>query len=404
MDMKIGIIKETKSPVDNRVPLTPRQCRLAEDTFQDLQVIVQPSNCRCFPDAAYRKEGITMKNDLCECDVLLGVKEVMSHELIGGKTYFFFSHTIKKQEYNKGLLKTILDKQIRLIDYEILTDIRGLRIIGFGRWAGLVGTYNGIRALCRRNRLSQLLPPQECRSLEHMMKQASSCTLSPVKIALTGDGRVAGGSEEMLRAFGAVNISVEEYLNEKQTDKPVFVQLGPDKYNCHRSGKAFDLFHFFSEPGEYISDFERFCGQTDMLITAAFWDPRAPVLFTAGQMRDASFRIRIIADIACDINGPVPSSIRTTSFDDPFYDFNRETQKEEPAFSNPENITMMTIDNLPCGLPVEASEDFGNLLIKYVLPLLVRGDSHGILTQATIADKGKLTEKYQYMEAWVHEQ
>jgi len=401
--MKIGIVRETKTPVDNRVPLSPAQCRQVEDTYPGIQVMVQPSDCRCFSDAAYEKEGIMVKHDLSECDVLMGIKEVMPRDLIPRKTYFFFSHTIKKQKHNKALLQSVLDKQIRLVDYETLTDIRGVRMIGFGRWAGLVGTYTGIRALCKRNRLSELLPPQECHTLNNMMEQASRCKIPPVRIALTGDGRVAGGSEEMLKAFGISKISVEEYLGNRQADKPVYVQLGPDGYNRHRSGKSFDLLHFFRAPVEYESHFIRFCDKTDILITAAFWDPRAPLLFTADQVSDTNFRIRVIADITCDINGSLPSSIRTTSFADPYYDFNRKLRKEEPAFSHPDHITVMTIDNLPCGVPAEASEDFGHHLMKNIFPLIFQGDRDEILARATIAENGRLTERYHYLTDWVNE-
>ena len=401
--MKIGIVRETKTPVDNRVPLSPAQCRQVEDTFPGIQVMVQPSESRCFSDAAYEKEGIMVKHDLSECDVLMGIKEVMPRDLIPRKTYFFFSHTIKKQKHNKALLQSVLDKQIRLVDYETLTDIRGVRMIGFGRWAGLVGTYTGIRALCKRNRLSKLLQPQECHTLNNMMEQASRCKIPPVRIALTGDGRVAGGSEEMLKAFGISKISVEEYLGNRQADKPVYVQLGPDAYNRHRSGKSFDLLHFFRAPVEYESHFIRFCDKTDMLITAAFWDPRAPLLFTADQVADTNFRIRVIADITCDINGSLPSSIRTTSFADPYYDFNRKLRKEEPAFSHPDHITVMTIDNLPCGVPAEASEDFGHHLMKNIFPLIFQGDRDEILARATIAENGRLTERYHYLTDWVNE-
>jgi len=403
MNMKIGIIRETKTPPDTRVPLSPAQCRLVEATFPGVRILVQPSDCRCFPNAAYEKEGIQLKNDLGECDILFGVKEVIPGELIPEKTYFFFSHTIKKQKHNKVLLKTVLDKQIRLVDYEILTDKHGARIIGFGRWAGLVGTYIGIRALCKRNRLPELLAPQECHTLNQMKKQASISKLPTVRIALTGDGRVAGGAEEMLTAFKIPKVSIEEYLSGSPIEKPVYVQLGPDQYNRHKSGLPFDLLHFFKAPAEYESSFNRFCNKTDLLITAAYWDPRAPLLFTPEQIGDKNFRIRVIADITCDMNGSLPSSIRTTSFSDPFYDFNRHSLKEAPAFSDPENITVMTIDNLPCGLPEESSEDVGNRLIANVFPLLIEGDHDEILARATIPDKGSRTDSYKYLADWVIE-
>ena len=399
--MNIGILRETKSPAENRVPFTPKQCRQIGKEHPELKIFVQPSNSRCFTDKEYEQEGIVLMNDLSGCDVLMGVKEVKPQDLMPGKMYFFFSHTIKKQKHNKALLKTILEKNIHLVDYETLTYYEGARIVGFGRWAGLVGAYNGVRALCIRYHIPRLLPPQECRDLKEMIGQASGCKLSPVRIAITGDGRVANGAEEMLLTFGVDKVGVEEYLNNPNPGKPVYVKLGPENYNRNKSGARFDLHHFFNSPDAYESHFGRFCDRTDLLIMAAYWDPKAPVLFTPDRMRDKDFSIKLIADITCDINGSVPSSIRTTSFSDPYYDYNPATGKEEAAFSHPDNITVMTIDNLPCGLPVEASLDFGNGFMKYVLPLLINGDPDNILARATIANHGKLAERYSYLADWV---
>jgi saccharopine dehydrogenase (NAD+, L-lysine-forming) len=399
--MRIGILRETKTPADRRVPLTPKQCRLIREEFPGISILVQPSRDRCYSDKEYRDEGIDLDEDLNNCDILMGVKEVSAAMLIPGKTYFFFSHTIKKQEHNKQLLKTILEKRIRLVDYEMLTDSKGVRIIGFGRWAGLVGTYNGIRALCTRNGIPGLIPPQDCSGLQEMMQRASDVELPPVRIALTGDGRVAGGSEEMLSSFRIRKVTVDTFLQNTVPNKAVYVQLDPEKYNRNKDGKQFDLQHFFRHPGAYDSLFSRFLGITDLLIMAAYWDPKAPVLFTANQMKDKNFSIRVIADITCDINGSVPSSLRTTTFADPYFDFNRFTAKEEKAFSNPGNITVMTIDNLPCGLPVEASEDFGHSLIRNIFPILIQGDNEQIIQRATIAEQGKLTEQFSYLGDWV---
>jgi hypothetical protein len=225
-----------------------------------------------------------------------------------------------------------------------------------------------------------------------------------VRIALTGDGRVAGGAGEMLAAFGVQKITVEEYLGLKQSLVPVYAQLDPSKYHLSKSGDVFDLQHFFNFPRAYASDFIRFCSKTDMLIMAAYWDPGAPVLFTREDMRKGDFSIRVIADITCDIMGSVPSSLRTTSFENPFYDFNPRLEREEVPFSHPDNISVMTIDNLPCGLPREASIDFGNLIMKSVIPLLMGHDNENIIERATIAKNGKLTERYSYLEEWVYSQ
>jgi alanine dehydrogenase len=401
--MKIGVLKESRTPADNRVPLSPLQCRQIELRFKGTRVIVQPSVDRCFTDKEYKKTGIEMQKDISDCDILMGVKEVNPEILIPDKTYLFFSHTIKKQPHNRELLRTALKKRIRLIDYEILTDSQGLRLIGFGRWAGLVGAYNGIRALGIHNNIPGLSPAHRFKKLQDMMKLASSVKLPPIKIAVTGGGRVAGGAEEIMAAFNIRKVTVKEYLHAGDFGIPAYVQLDPDAYNTRISGDDFDLYHFFRHPGEYKSNFSRFCRTTDLLVNAAYWDPRAPVLFTTDEMRRSNFRIRVIADITCDINGSVPSSIRTTTHEDPFYDFNPLTGKEEKAFSSPSNITVMTIDNLPCALPRAASVDFGNNLVKKVLPGILQGGEHDIIARATIAEKGELTERYNYLADWVSE-
>lgn len=400
--MKIGILRETKVPVDTRVPLTPKQCRMIREEFPGVEVVVQPSFIRCYSDAAYRKEGILVIENLEGCDVLLGIKEVDPASLLPGKTYIFFSHTIKKQPHNKKLLKAILDKHIKLIDYEILTDSRGIRVIGFGRWAGLIGAYEGMRAMCIRREIALLPEVAECNGLKDMMNRASRLPLPPLRIAVTGDGRVAGGVEEMMLAFGVRKVTVEDYLAGTYSDLPVYVQLDPEKYNKHKEGKPFELMHFFAHPTAYESNFRRFCSNTDLLIMAAYWDPHAPVLFTPEQMKEKDFSIRVIADITCDIKGPIPSTIRATHFHEPYYDFNRATGKEEKAFSNENNITVMAIDNLPSGLPREASEDFGHSLIKNVFSLVVSGDPERVIERATIAENGKLTKAYQYLSGWVN--
>lgn len=401
--MKIGILRETKVPVDTRVALTPQQCRMIRDEFPGVEVVVQPSSVRCYSDAAYRKEGILVVENLEGCEVLLGVKEVDPAALMADKTYLFFSHTIKKQPHNRKLLKAILDKHIRLIDYEILTDSRGVRIIGFGRWAGLIGAYEGMRALCIRHKIPGLLRAAECSGLKDLMNRASQIPLPPWRVVVTGDGRVAGGVEEMMLAFGVRKVTVEDYLAGAYHDIPVYVQLDPEKYNIHKDGIRFDLLHFFAHPGDYESNFTRFCDKTDLLIMAAYWDPHAPVLFTPLQMKQTNFRIQVIADITCDIRGAIPSTIRATHFQEPFYDYNPFTEKEEKAFSSESNITVMAIDNLPSGLPRESSEDFGHNLIKNVFSLVVSGDPERVIERATIAENGKLTKSFQYLSGWVNQ-
>jgi saccharopine dehydrogenase (NAD+, L-lysine-forming) len=400
--MNIGILRETKTPADSRVPFSPAQCRQVEDEYPGIRIFVQPSPTRCFADNEYLAEGIELTENLNHCDVLLGVKEVKTRYLLPNKTYFIFSHTIKKQSYNKELLQSILEKKIHLVDYEMLTDGRGVRIIGFGRWAGLAGTYIGMRAWYLRQGNNSLVAAQDCNGLEDMMHRASANNPGNIRIALTGDGRVAGGAEEMLNAFAVRKVTLEEYLTRENFDGPVYTQLDPSKYNAPKSGGEFNLQHFFSFPGEYSSNFARFCPKTDMLIMAAYWDPHAPVLFSSQDMRKPDFSIRVIADITCDIMGSVPSSLRTTSFAEPYFDYNRNLEKEENPFSDPAHVTMMTIDNLPCGLPKEASIDFGHHIVKNIIPLLLGEDSENIIERATIAKEGALTGRFAYLQEWVN--
>jgi saccharopine dehydrogenase (NAD+, L-lysine forming) len=400
--MNIGIIRETKTPADSRVPFTPKQCGLLQKEFPELKIFVQPSSIRCFTNEEYIHEHITVTDDLSHCNVLMGIKEVSPEQLIPQKTYFFFSHTIKKQSHNKKLLKTVLEKEIKLVDYELLIDSRGMRMIGFGRWAGLIGTYNAFRAWCLKYGIPGLPPPQKCNSLEELRKYAASVKIPPVRIAVTGDGRVAGGAEEMLDIFGITKINTETYVELTTTDKPVYTQLDPSKYNRHSDGMPFDLQHFFSFPQQFQSEFPRYCKNTDMLIMAAYWDPRAPVLFMPDHMKADDFNIRVIGDITCDLNGSVPSTIRTSTFNDPYYDFNPFTGKEEAAFSNPRNITVMAIDNLPCGLPREASEDFGHTLTNQVMGCIMKEDGDNVISRAVIADQGQLMPRFGYLHEWVN--
>ena len=297
--MKIGIIREGKVPPDKRVPFTPRQCRHIMDYMPGLEVIVQPSPIRCFPDEEYTRLEIPLKEDLSDCDVLMGVKEVPLEELIPGKIYFFFSHTIKKQPYNRELLREVVRKNIQLVDYEVLTDSNNMRIIGFGRFAGVVGAYNSFRAYGLRHQLWSLKPAWQCRNMKELTDELKTVKLPPLRIAVTGGGRVAGGVLELLEAATVKQLSVEEFLAGENNDTPAFTRLDPGDYNEHVEGNPFDLLHFFNHPTHYRGTFRKFLPHTDLLIGAAFWDPKAPVLFSPEDTRQPGFRIKTISFNFC---------------------------------------------------------------------------------------------------------
>ena len=351
---KIGLIKEGKIPTDRRVPLSPAQARQVKDSF-NVDLVVQSSEIRCFPDSDYQDMGIRIVDSVEDCDIILGVKEVPINMLATGKTHFFFSHTIKKQEYNRDLLRAILEKQVTLIDWETLTNENGKRIIAFGRWAGIVGAYNGLWTFGKRYNLFELRRAHECFDYADLKTEYEKIQLPPIKIALTGGGRVTKGSMEVLLGAGIRQVTPHDFL-EKRFDEPVFTQLNTRDYNRRIGGGEFHRSEFYQNPKKYESDFEKFTKVTDLLIAGAFWDPSAPVLFHREDIVKDDFDIRVIADITCDIEGSIPSTKQPSTIEDPIYDYNPTDDLVEQALSDEGNITVMAVDNLPCELPRDASE------------------------------------------------
>jgi alanine dehydrogenase len=398
--IKIAIIREEKIPQDTRTPITPVQAKLIKSRFPSIRFFCQSSNIRCYTDDEYRSEGIEVAEDVSHCDLFFGVKEVKIKSLIPGKTYFFFSHTIKKQPYNQQLLKAVVDKNVRLIDYECLTDEQGIRVIAFGRWAGIVGAYNALWTFGKKFDAYSIKRAYLCKNLNELHMELKKVTLPPVKILITGNGRVSRGGLEILDAAGIKRVDPEQYLFQ-HFDEPVYTQIDADVYVKRKDGGAFHFDHFFKHPEEYKSNFKTFAKTTDMLIMAAYWDPRAPKLFELEEIREGSFQIRVIADITCDINGSVPTTIRPTTIKDPVYDFDLKNLKEIQAFTDEQQLSVMSIDNLPNELPRDASVEFGEQLINKVFPALIKGFGDSMIRNATITEKGNLTEKFEYLSDYL---
>lgn len=398
--VRIGLIREGKIPIDRRVALTPIQAREVMEKFPNVEIVAQTSDIRCFSDQDYEKENIKIVQKIDDCQIILGVKEVPIPDLIEKKTYFFFSHTIKKQPYNQKLLQTILAKEIRLIDYETLTDQAGKRIIAFGRWAGIVGAYNGIKTFGERYNLFNIRAAHECFDLEDLKSEYPKATLPPIKIILTGGGRVAKGAMEVLVGIGIRKVTPLQFLTEDY-NYPVFAQLNTRDYNKKSNGEEFSRTEFYQFPEQYESDFLAYTRKADVLIASAFWDPRAPVLFERTDILKHDFKISVIADITCDIEGSIPSTKKPSTIEDPIYDYNPSDDQIEGAFTDEANITVMAVDNLPCELSRDASSSFGDELVNNVLPELLGEDAMGVIKRATIADGGKLTEKYKYLQDYV---
>jgi saccharopine dehydrogenase (NAD+, L-lysine-forming) len=395
----IGIIREGKIPTDFRTPLTPKQCVELKQNFPDTKIIIQPSPLRCFSNESYSELGIEVNEDMSSCDILLGVKEVPTAELIAYKTYLFFSHTIKKQAHNRNLLRHILENNITLIDYETLIWDAGNRIIGFGRFAGLVGTHYAFMMWGKKYGFYTLKPANECVDINEMINQYKGLQLSPMKIVLCGDGRVAHGCLELLRKLKIHQVSQEEFI-ENDYNEPVYVHLRSEDYYKRKDGKSWDKSDFYKHPEDYISSFEQYYQRADIMLNGIFWKQGIPLFFTPQDMKSSNFRIKIISDITCDIPGPIPSTIRSTSIENPFYGYNVFLEKEVEAFL-PNSIDVQAVGNLPCELPVDASKEFGEQLIRHVLPYLLEGDNENIIKNATIASNGKLTKKFEYLSDYI---
>ena len=397
---KIGVLREEKNPPDKRVPLTPLICSELMRKYPNVEVVVQPSDIRCYSDKEYTSFGVTLEEDLSECDVLMGVKEVPIDKLIPHKKYFFFSHTIKKQAHNQKLMKAFIEKKIEMIDYETLTDKMHNRIIGFGRYAGVVGAYNGILGYGLKYDLFRIKPAHLCRDKAEMEDELKRVKLPNIKIVITGGGRVANGAIETLSALRIRKVTSEEFLMASYRE-PVYCQLNPRDYVERTNDHNFDLNDFFTHPEHFTSKFVPFTKHADLYLSTHYWDPRSPKMFTQKDLKSPDFHISVIADVTCDMNGSVPTTIRSSTIDHPFYGYNIVTGKEDLPF-NKDTICVMAVDNLPCELPRDASDDFGKDLTERVLPHLFENDADKVIKRATICKDGKLTTYYEYLGEYAY--
>ena len=399
--MKIGVVREGKTPPDQRVPLTPAQCAELKRSYPDVELVVESSEVRRITDDEYRAEGIDVVKDLSGCDVLLGVKEVPLDELIPDTTYLFFSHTYKLQPYNAKLLRTIVDKRIRLIDYELIKRANGRRVIGFGRWAGIVGAYNGLRAWGMRHGTFALPRAIDCADMKDMVSHAKAIDLpSHMKIVLTGGGRVGMGAHELLTSLGLREVHADAFLKE-DFNEAVFTRLDVDQYNARTDGQPFDMEGFMADATGYKSKFMPYAEVADMYIAGHYWAEGSPFLFTREDMKAASWNVKVVADVSCDIDGPVACTLRPSTIADPLYGYNPTTESE-CAMDDPSGVTVMAVDNLPCELPRDASHGFGKEMMAHVIPLLVGGDRDNMLTNATETTlEGALAPKFAYLQDYI---
>ncbi|RUT77828.1 alanine dehydrogenase [Ancylomarina longa] len=398
--MRVGVLRETKNPPDRRVAIPPQIGLRILDKYSDVSIYIQPSDIRCFSDAEYRQQGYFLTEDLRDCDILIGVKEIYIPTLIPNKTYLFFSHTAKKQPYNRELLQQIIKKNITLIDYEYLTNNNHQRLVAFGHWAGVVGAYKALRARGVRTDFFDLPPAGSCHDMGGMYKHLKTIQLKPIKILITGGGRVAMGAMQTIRTLNIKEVSPKDFLN-KNYDEPVVCRIDPQYYVERKDGRAFDLQDFFEYPEMYKSTFKPFTKVTDLYIACHFWDPKSPKFLTQDDYKEDDFKISVIADVSCDLNGPIPSTLRPSTIASSFYGYDRYSGEETIPFVDRRNVTVMAVDNLPGELPRDSSIDFGNALFENVYDALFGDDPEGIVERATIVKDGKLTPPFAYLEDYL---
>ncbi|WP_228235146.1 NAD(P)-dependent oxidoreductase [Allomuricauda sp. M10] len=397
--MRFGIIRERKNPPDRRVVLSPLACQNVLAQFPKAKIVVEPSPIRVFTDQEYTDHGIEVVNAMDSCEVLLGVKEVPIDALIPNKKYFFFSHTIKKQPYNRDLLRAILDKNIELYDHEVITNPKGQRLVAFGRYAGIVGAYNGFRTFGLKHGLFQMPKAETLKDQQALIFELKKLRLPNIKILLTGRGRVGNGAKEMLDGMGLKRVGVDDYL-KKTFSEPVYCQIDASEYNKRKDGVRGNKADFFKNPQEYKSNFFRFAKVTDFYIAGHFYGDGAPFLFMREDAKQPDFKIKVVADISCDIDGPVATTIRASTIADPIYGYD-PISESETDFKNENAIAVMAVDNLPCELPRDASNGFGEAFSKYVIPAFFNKDEDGILERARMTQNGKLTPRYAYLQDYV---
>ncbi len=397
--MKFGIIKERKNPPDRRVVFSPSKLQEFKNQFSTAVLKVEHSDIRVFSDEQYRNSGIEVTEDISDCDVLFGVKEVPIAALIPNKKYFFFSHTIKKQPYNRALLKAILDKNIELYDHETITKVNGARLIGFGRYAGIVGAYNGFRAIGLKTEKFSLPKAETLDSQKELIDALNKINLTNIKILLTGNGKVAYGAKEMLDAMNIKNVSIEDYLS-KDYDEAVYCFADVLDYNKRKDGKIINNRDFYTNPEAYEANFMRFAKTTDFFIAGHFFGDGSPYLFTRTDAKHPDFNIKYVADVSCDIDGPVASTIRPSTIAEPIYGYDAEAEMEVD-YKDENAIVVMAVDNLPCELPKDASEGFGEMFLQNVIPAFFNNDKDGVLARAKMTANGKLTERFSYLQNYI---
>lgn len=400
--IKIGILKETKIPIDNRVALSPKEIITLQERFSQAEFYVQRSDIRAYADEEYSQLGIPVVDSLENCDVLFGIKEAHIDSLLPNKHYFFFGHIAKMQPYNQPLIKKMIELGITFSDYEYLVDDNNARLCAFGWWAGVVGAYNTLRAYGLRTHKFELEKPSRTFTLAKLVANVKEIAgLCDTSIIITGNGRVSQGAQYVMQQMGAEELSPAAFLNRNECNHLVYTVLKTRDLVAHKNNLEYNAVEFKQNGQDYISVFDKYAYCGEIFLSCHYWGPNQPIYLDEALLKDEKLAIKVVGDVTCDIKGSILSTVRPSTHDEPFYDFNPKTMSEECAFSSEDNISVMAVDTCPNALALDTSEYFGQTLIEYIFPLILTGDTeHPILQRATILANGNLTDKYSYLKEY----
>ncbi len=430
----VAIRREDKNVWERRAPLIPEQVSQLIGEH-GLEFVVEHSDIRVFSDDEYREVGAEVRQDIQDCPLVLGVKEMPESFFQPGHTYVFFAHVVKGQPHNMPMLTRMIELGCSLVDYEKITDDAGRRLVFFGRFAGIAGVVDTLNGLGQRLRVQGFETPFTRVRLAHeygrvalakaalaevgrdIVEQGLPNELVPLVIGVAGYGHVGKGAWEMLDALGATEV--------EPLDLPALATDG-DAHTVYRVmfreehtvepielGHRFDLREYFTYPERYRSRFEEYLPFLTVLVNCIYWEPRYPRLVTKAWLSrtfglDRPPRLTVIGDISCDINGSIEATVKATNPGEPFYVYEPTTGTVQDGV-NGAGILLMAVDNLPCELPFDSSREFGLALMPFVPQLaktdlslpLERLDLPGPVRRGLILHQGRLTPEYRYIEKYL---
>ncbi len=435
MSLKMGLRREDKNRWERRVPLTPRHVRELKEKH-GIQTFVQPSDIRAFSEKEYIDAGAQTSDTLSPCSVVFAVKEIPIDFFERGKTYVFFSHTIKGQKNNMPMLKKLMDLGCTLIDYEKIIDNNGKRLVFFGRFAGLAGMVDTLWVFGQRLKsenidspLSKIKQTLQYKTLDDIGKHLAVVgkeigkkglpkDITPLVVGFAGYGNVSKGAQEILDMLPVADVKPNELesVYKNPSNKVIYRVVFKEEHMVEPidSSKVFDLQDYYNHPGDYRPVFERYLPYLSILVNCIFWSQRYPRLITKKYIKDAfknkkTLRLKVVGDISADVNGAVEFNEKNTSSGNPVFVYNPLNNKVKDGFDG-DGIVVMAVDNLPCELPFESSESFSEALKPFV-PYIMKADYNlsdfnklalpSEIKNAVILYRGKLTPNYSYINKFL---